>query len=79
MQRVRRRNAGDRRKDKVTQIRALLGTATAADPNQSADDPAPPLTLREPCPECGAPMRIIETFRRREIPRSRAPPRNQTA
>jgi hypothetical protein len=71
--------AGARRKDKVTQIRALLGTATAADPNQSADDPAPPLTLREPCPECGAPMRIIETFRRREIPRSRAPPRNQTA
>ena len=38
-----------------------------------------PLTLREPCPCCGSPMRIIEIFRRGQIPMSRAPPREQAA
>ena len=27
-----------------------------------------PLTLREPCPDCGGPMRIIETFHRGQKP-----------
>ena len=36
-------------------------------------DPAPP------CPCCGGPMRIIETFRRGQKPMSRAPPREQAA
>jgi hypothetical protein len=38
-----------------------------------------PLILREPCPDCGGPMRIIEIFRRRQQPRSRAPPRENAA
>jgi hypothetical protein len=38
-----------------------------------------PLTLREPCPDCGGEMRIIETFRRDQKPRSRTPPREQAA
>jgi hypothetical protein len=62
----------------VTKIRKLFGAET---PSQ---DEAPsveitPLTLREPCPDCGGPMRIVETFRRGQQPRSRAPPREKAA
>ncbi len=71
--------AGAGRRDKVALIRALLGTAANAAPDRFDDDPTPPLTLQEPCPDCGGPMRIIETFRRGELPRSRAPPRHQAA
>ncbi|MEM1363665.1 MAG: IS91 family transposase [Pseudomonadota bacterium] len=71
--------AGAGRKDKVAKIRALLGTTTA-EPDPPADNRAPPpLTLREPCPCCGGQMRIIETFRRGQTPRTRAPPRKQAA
>ncbi len=38
-----------------------------------------PLRLREPCPDCGGAMRIIETFRRGQKPQSRAPPRKAAA
>nr|WP_238547993.1 hypothetical protein [Meridianimarinicoccus roseus] len=38
-----------------------------------------PFTLREPCPCCGGPMRIIEIFRRGQKPMSRAQPRDQAA
>ena len=31
-------------------------------------------TLRQPCPACGGPMIVIETFDRCQTPRSRAPP-----
>ncbi|MHA3916804.1 transposase, partial [Halovulum sp. GXIMD14793] len=71
--------AGTRRKDKVAKIRDLLGAIATAEPAPAIDDPAPPLTLREPCPDCGGPMRIIETFRRGQNPRTRAPPRKQAA
>ncbi|WP_375255917.1 IS91 family transposase [Yoonia sp.] len=71
--------AGSRCKAKVAQIRALLGATRSAEPDRPADDPPAPLTLREPCPDCGGQMRIIETFRRGQIPRTRAPPRKQAA
>jgi hypothetical protein len=65
-------------KTNVAKIRALLGAETA-----KQDDPPSaeiiPLTLREPCPDCGGPMRIIEIFRRGQKPRSRAPPRENAA
>ena len=66
------------RKANVTKIRTLLGAET---PSQ---DEAPsaeiiPLTLRQPCPDCGGPMRIVEIFRHGQQPRSRAPPRHQAA
>jgi hypothetical protein len=67
------------RKKKVAQIRALLGATGSAGPDRPADDPPVPLTLREPCPSCGGPMRIIETFRRGQKPQSRAPPGKQAA
>ena len=56
----------------------LLGEAVPAAPSEAAVEPTP-LTLREPCPCCGGPMRIIEIFRRGAIPQSRAPPREMAA
>lgn len=66
------------RKTNIAKIRALLGEQGPEREDVSIAEIIP-LTLREPCPECGGPMRIIETFRRGEIPRSRAPPRKQAA
>ena len=68
------------RKANIRTIRALLcverpDQAPASGPNAEVI----PLTLREPCPCCGGPMRIIEVFRRGQIPMSRAPPREQAA
>jgi hypothetical protein len=71
--------AGAGRKDTLARVRDLLG----AEVHQAADatdiEAAPPLTLREPCPDCGGPMRIIEIFRRGERPMTRAPPRRAAA
>jgi len=68
------------RKANIIKIRALL---CSQQPEQVAAPEAQteiaPLTLREPCPCCGGPMRIIEIFRRGQKPMSRAPPRDQAA
>ena len=66
------------RKANIAKVRALLG---AEQPGQEPQEDAEsiPLTLREPCPDCGGVMRIIETFRRGQKPQSRAPPRKATA
>ena len=70
--------ASSTRKANIAKVRTLLG---AQAPKQ--DDPPVaeviPLTLREPCPDCGAQMRIIEIFRRGQKPQSRAPPRKAAA
>jgi hypothetical protein len=72
--------ASGTRRTNLAKIRALL---CIQPPDQAkAQDTEPevtPLTLREPCPCCGGPMRIIEIFRRGQKPMSRAPPRNQAA
>lgn len=65
------------RKANIAKIRALLGDGPP-EPTPGAVETAP-LTLREPCPCCGGPMRIVEVFRRGAIPQSRAPPREQAA
>ena len=72
--------ASSTRKTNITKIRALL---CVRQPEQ-ATVPGPeaeiiPLTLREPCPCCGGPVRIIEIFRRGQKPMTRAPPRKQAA
>ena len=72
--------ASSTRKANITRIRALLCVqgpeqATMSEPEAEIA----PLTLREPCPCCGGPMRIIEIFRRGQKPMSRAPPREQAA
>lgn len=68
------------RKANIAKIRALL---CGLPPEQvAAPETEPeiaPLTLREPCPCCGGPMRIIEIFRRGQKPMWRAPPREQAA
>ncbi len=68
------------RKANIAKIRALL----CVQHPEHAVVPEPvaeiiPLTLREPCPCCGGPMRIIEIFRRGQKPISRSPPRQQAA
>lgn len=70
--------ASGNRKANIAKVRALLG----AEPVKNEDPPTAeiiPLTLREPCPDCGGQMRIIETFRRGQKPQTRAPPRKAAA
>ena len=70
--------ASSQRKTNIAKVRALLGEQ----PSKQDDPPIAeviPLTLREPCPDCGGQMRIIETFLRGQKPRSRAPPRKVAA
>uniref|UniRef100_UPI0010A9B4F2 IS91 family transposase n=1 Tax=Falsirhodobacter xinxiangensis TaxID=2530049 RepID=UPI0010A9B4F2 len=66
------------RKANIARIRELLGQRPIAQEPQEVAETASP-TLREPCPCCGGPMRIIEIFRRGRKPKSRAPPREQAA
>lgn len=66
------------RRANIAKIRTLLGATQPVTSPEGAIESVP-LTLREPCPCCGAPMRIIEIFRRGQTPRARAPPREQAA
>jgi predicted Zn-ribbon and HTH transcriptional regulator len=68
--------ASSARKANIAHIRELLGQRPSAQEPQE-DTEIVPLTLREPCPCCGGPMRIVEIFRRGQKPSSRAPPREQ--
>ena len=70
--------ASAQRKANIAKARMLLG-AEAAKLEETSTVEIIPLTLKEPCPCCGGTMRIIETFRRGQVPRSRAPPREQAA
>ncbi|NDV53922.1 MULTISPECIES: IS91 family transposase [unclassified Salipiger] len=70
--------AGATRKATIVRIRGLLGQRAPELEAQEPAEPAP-LTLREPCPCCGGPMRITEIFRRGQKPMSRAPPWEQAA
>lgn len=70
--------ASSSRKANIAKVRTLLGAQTARQEKEPAAE-ITPLTLREPCPDCGGPMRIIEIFRRGQKPTTRAPPRNQAA
>ena len=70
--------ASSKHKVNIAKVRTLLG----AQPPKLEDTPAAevvPLTLREPCPDCGGAMHIIETFRRGQKPQSRAPPQEAAA
>ncbi|OSQ57036.1 transposase [Marivita cryptomonadis] len=72
--------ASSARKTNIRKIRALLGAQRTEETTEPELEPEPTsLTLREPCPCCGGPMRIIEIFRSGQIPMSRAPPREQAA
>jgi len=66
------------RKANIAKIRTLLG---APRPEQEAVQEAEtvPLTLHEPRPCCGGPMRITEIFRHGQKSSCRAPPKEQAA
>jgi putative transposase len=49
------------RKTNIAKIRTLPG-AEMARPDDPLTAGAIPLTLREPCPDCGGPMHIVEVF-----------------
>ena len=66
------------RKANIARIRDLFGQEQPDLETRERTEPAS-LTLREPCPCCGGPMRIIEIFQRGQKPMSRAPPREQAA
>ena len=68
------------RKTNLAKCRELLCVRPAEQASAPEAEPeVTSLTLREPCPCCGGPMRIIEIFRRGQKPMSRAPPREQAA
>lgn len=72
--------ASANRKANIAKIRTMLGVEhQLEDHKEELAVEVSPLTLREPCPCCGGPMRIIEIFRRGQKPLSRAPPREQAA
>lgn len=72
--------ASSARKTNIKKIRTLLGAQRTEETAEPELEPVvTPLTLREPCPCCGGQMRIIEIFRRGQIPMSRPPPREQAA
>ena len=76
--------ANANRVSNITRIRDLLGTKPPqAQPNtktNNTNDPSPSQRiLRQPCPKCGGPMIVVETFQRGRIPRSRAPPNRSAA
>jgi hypothetical protein len=70
--------ASSGRKANIAKVRTLLGAQAPKQDDLPAAEIAP-LTLREPCPDCGGQMRIIETFRRGQKPQTRAPPRKAAA
>jgi hypothetical protein len=71
--------AGSAKAECIATARKLLGMSTptiSADTAPADDDRIhEPDTLTPPCPCCGALMRIIEVFKRGEIPRNRPSPR----
>lgn len=70
--------ASARRKASIAKIRAMIGATRQSRAPEDVEVDAP-LTLRQPCPDCGGQMRIIETFRRGQRPAARAPPLREAA
>ena len=63
------------RRARIADIRELLKAPSKqqeCDDKKNCDQATP--TLQQPCPDCGGVMIIIETFKRGQLPRSRAPP-----
>jgi hypothetical protein len=64
------------RRDRIKVIRNLLDVDPDTDQNASEDQRVDTDTpdQPQPCPKCGSAMIIIETFKRGQLPHSRAPP-----
>ena len=81
--------ASHNRRTNITKIRTLLNVKPDVEPepgqptldphNATEAEEPQALTLRQPCPDCGGTMRIIEVFSRGQTPQSRAPPMEKPA
>jgi len=73
--------ASANRKINIARIRILLDVSCDVEKENGQPDAEEllPLTLRQPCPDCGGVMRIAETFKRGQKPKTRAPPRENAA
>ena len=72
------------RVDNIARIRDLLDaepprTAPAPEPSSDIDLRPGQRILRQPCPKCGGPMIVIETFTCCQTPQARAPPDRSAA
>ena len=62
------------RRNRIKMIRKLLDLEPDADPKTDDDQCADTNEQDQACPKCGGVMIVIETFKRGQIPQSRAPP-----
>ncbi len=69
------------RRARIADIRDYLMASpkTPEDSGNVQDTDQTPPGLRQPCPHCGGVMVIIQTFKRGQLPRSRAPPKDKAA
>ncbi len=65
------------RRDRIEKIRHLIHRAP--EPAQMTGEDEQEQDLYQTCPKCGGAMRVIETFLRGQIPKSRAPPWEKAA
>ena len=64
------------RRDRIAMIRRLLNAEPETDQTQDEETSAEydDQPAHQPCPKCGGPVHVIETFLRGQTPKSRAPP-----
>ena len=62
------------RRDRIAKIRRLLDVDPDVDLKTDDEQCAEPNEQNQACPKCGGAMIVIETFKRGQAPKSRAPP-----
>jgi hypothetical protein len=62
------------RRNRIEMIRRLLDVDLSADLKAADDQCADANEKEQACPKCGGVMIVVETFKRGQLPRSRAPP-----
>jgi hypothetical protein len=62
------------RRNRIKMIRKLLDVELDADLNIDDEQCTEPNEQDQACPKCGGAMIVVETFKRGQLPRSRAPP-----
>tara|TARA_R110001606_G_C15367859_1_gene649209 strand:- start:296 stop:1492 length:1197 start_codon:yes stop_codon:yes gene_type:complete len=62
------------RRDRIEKIRRLLDVDPDADPKADDDQCTDTNEKEQACPKCGGVMIVVETFKRGQTPKSRAPP-----
>ena len=67
------------RRNRIEMIRRLLDVDPDADLKTDDEQCAEPNEQNQACPKCGGAMIVIETFKRGQAPKSRAPPREDAA